>query len=110
MTKYIIVFLGNVFLATLSQALLKSSALKQYDTKIKEYLNIKVAAAYAIFFLSTIVTVWAYRVVPLSLGTILESTSYIYSLLLGWFIFKDKVTLRKIAGITLIIIGVLFVA
>lgn len=47
---YIIVFLLSVLISAISQTLLKISACKEYESKIKEYLNFKVILAYAIFF------------------------------------------------------------
>ena len=44
----------------------------------------------------------AYREVPLSLGPVLESTSYLYVTAFGALIFKEKVTPKKLAALALI--------
>ena len=61
-------FLGSVLVASISQIMLKKSADKKYDRWIDEYLNFRVIFAYGLFFLSSLLTVYAYKFVPLSLG------------------------------------------
>ena len=63
--------------------------------------------AYAIFVLATFATIIAYKVVPLSFGPILEATSYIYVTLFGVFIFKEKMSARKVGALCLIISGII---
>ena len=45
---YSCVLLLGVFVSAISQVMLKKSALKQYDSKIKEYMNPLVIIAYII--------------------------------------------------------------
>lgn len=98
--------LFSVFLSAVSQVMLKKSALRTYSSKIREYLNPLVIFAYVIFVGTTFITVYAYRVVPLSLGPILEATSYIYVTIFGVVIFGETVNGRKICGLLLIIAGI----
>ena len=70
---YIAVSLTGVFLAAVSQVMLKKAALKHYDNVLQEYLNPLVIIAYGVFFLTTLTGVWAYKGLPLSLGPILDS-------------------------------------
>lgn len=106
MALYILIFLLSVFISSISQILLKKSANKVYDNKIKEYLNPRVIIAYSMFFLSSLITVLAYRVVPLSLGGILESTGYIYVTILGYIFLHEKVGKRKLLGLIIILLGI----
>ncbi len=86
--------------------MLKKAALRKYDSPIKEYLNPLVIFAYAIFFASTLLTILSYKVVPLSLGPILEATSYIYVTIFGVTIFKEHLSKRKLLALSLIIVGI----
>jgi small multidrug resistance pump len=104
---YIIIFLISVLISAISQLLLKKSANRQHKSKIKEYLNPFVLAAYFMFFGSTLLTVFAYKGVPLTLGPILESTGYIFVAVLSTVFLKEKMTQRKIAGNILIVLGVI---
>lgn len=106
MLKYILIFLISVFISSVAQIILKKSAVKKYDSVIKEYLNIRVIGAYSIFFLSTLLTMYAYKGVPLALGALLESVGYIYIPVLSLIFLKEKITPRMIIGSLFIIGGI----
>ena len=99
--------LFGVFISSISQVMLKKATLKSYDTPIKEYLNPLVIIAYILFGGTTLMSVIAYKVVPLSLGAALEATSYIYITFFGVIIFKEKLTIQKLFSLALIITGIL---
>ena len=99
--------LFGTFISAVSQVMLKKATQKTYDSPIKEYLNPLVICAYGIFFLATLCTILAYKVVPLSMGPILEATSYIYVTLFGVMIFKEGIGRRKITALILIITGII---
>lgn len=100
------IMLFGVLISSFSQVLLKTAANKQYTTRLKEYLNIHVIIAYLLFFLSSICTLLAYRVIPLSMGPILESASYIFVSAFGYFAFQEKIGKRKLGALLLIICGI----
>lgn len=103
---HVFIYVFSVFISSISQIILKKSADKKYDSKIKEYLNPLVIIAYGIFFLATLVTIYAYKGIPLSLGPILETTGYLWISLLGYFVLKEKIGRRKILGLTVVIVGI----
>lgn len=96
----------SVFISSVSQVLLKKASMKEHGSFIREYLNPSVVFAYSIFVIATFLSIFAYRVVPLSMGGILESTSYIYVTIFGVTIFKEKFTKRKAVALALIISGI----
>ena len=103
---YCMIYVSAVFISAVSQIMLKMAARKQYKSKIYEYLNPFVIFYYALFFGCTLITMLAYRVVPLSLGQILESTGYIFVTILGTTILKEKLSRKKMIGISMILLGV----
>ncbi len=107
---YAAVMLLGVFISSVAQVLLKKAARKQYDSVVKEYLNAPVITAYLIFFGATFLSIYAYRVVPLSMGAILEATGYIYVTVFGVTIFKEKISPMKIAALAMIIGGIVIYA
>lgn len=110
MALYAGIYALGVLLASISQVLLKKEAMKPHDSLLAEYLNPMVIFAYAIFFGTTLMTILAYTVIPVSLGNVLEATSYLYVTAFGAIIFKEKVTPMKLAAIGLIILGVVVFA
>jgi multidrug transporter EmrE-like cation transporter len=98
--------LFGTFISAISQVMLKKAAEQQYGSFWQEYLNPLVIGAYAIFFAATLCSVIAYRGIPLSLGPILETTSYIYITYFGVKIFHEKMNPKKAAALVLIIAGI----
>ncbi|MCR5590744.1 MAG: EamA family transporter [Lachnospiraceae bacterium] len=109
-TTYIFIFLFSSFISALSQILLKTAAKRQYSSWIYEYLNIRVICAYGIFFLASLITVYCYKVIPLSIGAMLEASGYVFVTVLGRVILKEKVSRQKIIGMALVILGVIVIA
>lgn len=105
MIKYILVFLFSVFISQCSHILLKKSALKTYSKPINDYLNPYVISAYSMFFMSTILTMYSYRGVPLSFGVLLEASGYLYGPLLYYIFFKERMTKNRWIGAAFIIAG-----
>lgn len=104
---FALIFLFGVFISSISQIILKKAALKEYESKIKEYLNPRVIFAYTIFFGATLCSILAYRVIPLSLGPILESAGYIFVAFLSRMFLKEKISKQKVLGLSIIIIGII---
>ena len=104
---YIGIYLLGVLISSISQVLLKKAALRTYDSPLKEYLNPLVITAYAFFFGATLMTILAYKVVPLSMGAILEATAYLYITFFGVTIFKEKIGKEKALALALIIGGII---
>ena len=101
------ILLCGVFIGAVSQALLKKAAMRSYTAGYQEYLNPLVILAYTLFIGTTLLSVLAYRVVPLSMGPVLEATSYLYVTFFGVVIFHEKVSFKKILALAFILAGIL---
>ena len=106
MLPYVAVYLVGVFISAVSQVLLKKEAMRPHASLVAEYLNPPVIIAYLIFFAATLMTIYAYKEVPLSLGPFLEATSYLYVMVFGAVFFGEKPTKLKVAAIGLILAGI----
>lgn len=107
---YSCVLLLGVFISAISQVMLKKAAMKKHDSVIKEYLNPLVIFAYVLFVGTTFLSILAYKGIPLSMGPILEATSYIYVTIFGVTIFKEKMNLKKVVALGMIIVGIVVYA
>lgn len=103
---YACILLVGVFVSSISQVILKKSALKEHNSPLEEYLNPLVIFAYVLFVGTTFLSILAYRGIPLSMGPILEATSYIYVTIFGVTIFKEKVGKKKLIALGLILAGI----
>lgn len=103
---YAAVMLVGVFISSVAQVLLKKAAQKKYDSIWQEYLNPGVILAYAIFFASTLLCILSYKVVPISMGPILEATGYIYVTIFGVTIFHERLSVHKMVALGMILSGI----
>jgi len=106
MNSHVLIFIFAVFIASVSQILLKKSANSNHKNWLKEFFNIRVFIAYSMFVLSSILIIYAYKGVQLKYGSIIQSSGYIFILLLSKIFLVEKITKNKILGVTLIIIGI----
>ncbi len=106
MLLYAGILLLGTFISSVSQVILKKAALKTYPSKIRSYLNFPVVFAYSLFILTTFMCIFAYKVVPLSYGPVLEASSYLYVTFFGVVIFKEKITKKKAVALVLILLGI----
>ena len=98
-------FLGTFFTA-FSQLLLKQSAGKTYRHPIFEYLNWRVITAYIIFSGVLLLNTYALTQVDMKYGAVIDTFSYVFVMLLSYFILKEKFTKGKLAGNLLIMTGI----
>ncbi|MCH3967667.1 MAG: multidrug ABC transporter [Atopobiaceae bacterium] len=103
---YAAVLLVSVFVSAVSQVMLKKASQRTYASTFAEYANPLVVSAYAIFVGTTLLTVLAYQGIPLSLGPVLEATSYVYVTIFGVTIFHEHVGRQKLVALALILAGI----
>ena len=106
MILYVLFLLFSNFIGAVSQVLLKKSAMQSHKNFVREYLNVKVVLAYALFFSAVFIDLTALKIVPVSYVPIIEASSYIFAIILSRVFFGDKITLKRAAAIALIIAGI----
>ncbi len=104
--KYIIVWIISVLISSVAQVMLKAEADKKHESRLKEYLNPMVITAYGIFFLSTFLTMYALKYVPLTYSPIIEPLSYIFVPVIGVLVLKEKISGRRLLGIAVMLVGI----
>jgi len=107
---HVVVLLVAVFVSAVSQVMLKKAAMRTYPSHVAEYLNPLVIVAYVLFVGCTLLIILAYQGIPLSLGPVLEATSYLYVTVFGVTIFHEHVGREKIVALALIVAGILVFA
>lgn len=101
----LLMFAGTFF-TSVSQLLLKQSANKEYRHPILEYLNWRVILSYGIFVGVLLLNTYAYTRVDMKYGAVIDTFSYVFVMLLSWFILKEHMTKRRIIGNLIIMLGV----
>ena len=103
---YSCILVTGTLVSSFSQIMLKKSAQKTYSTKLREYLNPLVIIAYGLFFGCTLLSLYALKVVPVSMSPILEASGYIFVAILSFIFFKEKLTKKQVIGMAMIIGGI----
>ena len=103
---YLAAMFLSVTVASFSQILLKKSAMKTYESPIREYFNIWVISGYGLLVCSMLISLWAYGGVEYKNGPVIESLGNVLVPLLSFGFFKEKLTKRRIAGIVCIMAGI----
>ncbi len=98
-----LIFIFSVLIASISQLLLKKGSAKKEKNL---YFNKYTIGGYLLLFTSTLLTVYAYRTLNLSIGMMLESLSYIFVPMLSVVILKEKLSKRILLGMLIIVLGV----
>ena len=106
LVPYVAVAMLGVFVSSVSQVMLKKSALKGHGSRVGEYLNPLVIVAYLLFVAATLLSTVAYKAIPLSMGPMLDATGYLYVTAFGVGVFHERITRRKAAALALIIAGI----
>lgn len=108
MNRYILIWMFSVIISAFSQVLLKVAANRDYENRIKEYVNPLVITAYGIFFLSWAMTTYALRHVAYAKNSpVIEATSYIWGPLFGVVLLREKISRRRLLGMVVILAGIL---
>lgn len=102
---YAVMFFG-VFIASVSQLLLKSAAGRKYESWIRQYLNVRVILGYGIMLLSTVCTIVAMKRVPLTTTPIWNSLGIVLAAFWGKVLFKEKLSRRKLLGLITVVCGI----
>ena len=103
---FFLIALCSVIIASFSQVLLKMGAGKTYTSKIRENLNFFVITGYGMLFLSMVLTIVAYSHLSYLSVPVVEAVGYVLVPVLSYFIFKEKLSKRKMLGIVFILAGI----
>ncbi len=107
---YLLIYLLGVFLSSASQIVLKKEADTEHKSFLAEYLNPRVIFSYSIFLGTTVLTMLAYRGIPMNYGPVLETCGYFFVTILGGIFLHEKITTKKAGALALIIAGILIYA
>ena len=103
---YLFVILG-ILSCSLSQLLLKKSARTDHSSTLYEVLNPKVFIAYAVFFCTLLVNIWAMsKGILLKEMAMLESLGYVFVPILSFVILKENISRRTICATLMVLLGI----
>ncbi len=111
-SRYTVFALLNKYTPNFADKLRKSEnrfikLLRGKKKLLSEYLNIFTMSAYAVFVIATFLTIFSYRVVPLSAAPILGASEYFFVAALSRIFLKEKINAKKLLGLMIIFVGIM---
>ena len=106
MNRGVLIYLLTPLLSAVSQLILKKAADNPNYKGIHAYLNVSVIFAYSLFFGCMLLNAYALRTLDLTVASVLEASSYLYVMALSFLVLKEKITLRRLCGNLIIILGI----
>ncbi|KLU57435.1 hypothetical protein EL84_02665 [Paenibacillus sp. VT-400] len=96
-----------VLINSLAQILLKLGAMRSRESKAILSINIPILIGYFLFLVTTVLSVYLLKVIPLKNFTLIIALNYIVTLLFSYIILKEKLSRQKFLASFMIIVGVI---
>ena len=97
----------TMFGSVASLFLKKASGLNSLIDMLK---NINLYIGGFLYVSSAILNIWLLKILDYSVILPLTSLTYIWTMVLSYFILKEKITVKKIAGVCLILVGAIIIS
>ena len=104
---YIVLLVMTMFGSVASLFLKKASGSNGFVDMLK---NINLYIGGFLYVSSAVLNIWLLKILDYSVILPLTSLTYIWTMVLSYFILKEKITVKKILGICLILIGAVIIS
>lgn len=96
-------FIYDALVFTPVSMMLKGTAVLRASPRVWIYASFAAAGFYGAYAIA----VWAMTVAPIALVTALCEASILFAVLLGWVLFKERMTRGKVMAVVMIVAGVI---
>lgn len=104
---YILLITMTMMGAVAALFLKKASSFKNFKELI---LNINLYIGGTLYFLSALLNIYILHFLEYSIVLPLTSITYIWTMILSYYVFSEKITAKKVVGLSCIFIGVVLIA
>ena len=104
---YIVLLVMTMFGSVASLFLKKASGSNGFVDMLK---NINLYIGGFLYVSSAVLNIWLLKILDYSVILPLTSLTYIWTMVLSYFILKEKITVKKVLGICLILIGAVIIS
>ncbi len=108
--KYILLSLLNSALSVFGQVLWKYGLVKSAGYSYKLLYNPLILSGILVYGVSMVLWLFILSKLPFSVAYPLNSLAYALSILAGFYLFQESLSLQKVVGMLLIMGGVIFIA
>lgn len=106
--KYYIVLLVMTALGSVASLFLKKSSSE--TNFFKMLLNPYLYVGGILYLLSAVLNIYVLRYLDYSVVLPLTAITYIWTMILSYFVLKEKITIKKMSGVILIVLGAVCVS
>ncbi len=107
MTRYYIILIVMTIIGSIASLFLKKASNSETIIKLLKNKNIYIGGF--LYLLSALLNIYILRYLDYSVVLPLTSITYIWTLIISYCILKEKISFKKILGITLIILGAIVI-
>ena len=104
---YVVLLVMTMFGSVASLFLKKASCSNSLIDMLK---NINLYIGGFLYVSSAVLNIWLLKILDYSVILPLTSLTYIWTMILSYFILKEKITVKKIAGVCLILVGAIIIS
>ena len=104
---YIVLLIMTMFGSVASLFLKKASGSNDLIDMLK---NINLYIGGFLYVSSAVLNIWLLKILDYSVILPLTSLTYIWTMILSYFILKEKITVKKVAGVCLILVGAIIIS
>ena len=104
---YIVLLIMTMFGSVASLFVKKASGSNDLIDMLK---NINLYIGGFLYVSSAVLNIWLLKILDYSVILPLTSLTYIWTMILSYFILKEKITVKKIAGVCLILVGAIIIS
>ncbi|EFW23657.1 EamA family transporter [Solobacterium moorei] len=108
MVIYYIVLLVMTMLGSVASLFLKKASGSNGFVDMLKNINLYIGGF--LYVSSAVLNIWLLKILDYSVILPLTSLTYIWTMVLSYFILKEKITVKKILGICLILIGAVIIS
>lgn len=108
MVIYYIVLLVMTMLGAVASLFLKKAS--GSNSLIDMLKNINLYIGGFLYVSSAVLNIWLLKILDYSVILPLTSLTYIWTMIISYFILKEKITVKKVLGICLILIGAVIIS
>lgn len=107
MTRYYIVLMIMTMMGSIASLFLKKAS--NCETIIKLLKNRNIYIGGFLYLISAVLNIYILKYLDYSVVLPLTSITYIWTLVISYCVLKEKISFKKILGITLIILGAIVI-
>ncbi len=108
MITYFVMLIIMTMIGSVASLFLKKASAAHGFIILLTNLNLYIGGM--LYFISALLNIYILRQLDYSIVLPLTSITYIWTMILSYLILKEKITIKKLVGVSLIIVGAIFVS